>query len=65
MSSDVSTIELPELLTIKQTSDILSCHPNTLRKWDKEGKLVAIRFGTRGDRRFKKADILKFLNESP
>jgi len=65
MSSDVSTIELPELLTIKQTSDILSCHPNTLRKWDNEGKLVAIRFGARGDRRYKKSDILKFLNKSP
>jgi excisionase family DNA binding protein len=49
------------LLTLKQASDMLNCHPNTLRAWDKSGYLVAIRIGKRGDRRYRKEDILKLL----
>jgi excisionase family DNA binding protein len=39
----------PKLLTLKQASEMLNCHPNTLRKWDTKGYLVAVRFGTRRD----------------
>lgn len=52
----------PEILSLKQACDILNCHPNTLRNWDKKGILKPIRFGTRRDRRYKKADILKLIN---
>ena len=55
---------LPEILTLKQACDILNCHPNTLRKWDANGVLKAMRFGTRKDRRYRKNDIIKFLNKS-
>jgi len=54
--------KLPDILTLKQACGILNCHPNTLRNWDNRGILKAIRFGGRGDRRYKKADILKILN---
>ena len=50
---------LPNILTLKQACEILNCHPNTLRNWDRRGILTAIRFGSRGDRRFKSEDILK------
>jgi excisionase family DNA binding protein len=53
--------ELPGILTLKQACEILNCHPNTLRNWDNHGTLKAIRFGKRGDRRYKKEDILKIL----
>lgn len=53
--------EIPELLTLKEACEILKCHPNTLRQWDKKGILKAIRFGARKDRRYKKEDILKLL----
>jgi len=53
--------EMPELLTLKEACDILKCHPNTLRQWDKKGILVAVRFGERRDRRYRKEDILKLL----
>ena len=53
--------ELPDILTLQQASRLLNCHPNTLRNWDNDGKLKAIRFGSRGDRRYRKADILKLL----
>lgn len=56
--------ELPELLTLKETAEILKCHPNTLRQWDRKNILKAVRFGLRKDRRYKKADILKLLNEN-
>ncbi len=53
--------KLPKLLTLKQACEILGCHPNTLRAWDAKGYLVAVRFGTRGDRRYRKEDIQKLL----
>ena len=55
--------EMPELITLKEACDILKCHPNTLRQWDKKGILVAVRFGERKDRRYRKEDILKLLNQ--
>jgi excisionase family DNA binding protein len=54
---------IPELLTLKEAGAILKCHPNTLRNWDKKGILKAIRIGERGDRRFRKEDILKHINK--
>ena len=56
--------QLSELLTLSEASQILKAHPNTLRKWDKKGLLKAVRFGQRGDRRYKKEDIEKLTNES-
>ncbi len=53
----------PSVLTLKQACEILNCHPNTLRNWDNQGILKAIRFGKRGDRRYKKEDILKILSK--
>jgi len=52
---------LSNLLTIKQTSEILNVHPNTLRNWDRLGTLKAIRIGARKDRRYKKRDVLKLM----
>lgn len=55
--------EMPEILTLKEASEILKCHPNTLRQWDKKGILVAVRFGERKDRRYNKKDIMKLLQQ--
>ncbi len=55
--------KMPEILTLQQACEILNCHPNTLRNWDNQGILKAIRFGKRGDRRYKKEDILKILSK--
>lgn len=53
---------LPNILTLKQAAEVLNCHPNTLRQWDRKGILPAIRFGNRKDRRYKKEDILRLLD---
>lgn len=58
----MSTQEMPDILTLKQACEVLNCHPNTLRKWADEGKLPVIRFGSRGDRRFKKGEILELVS---
>ncbi len=55
--------KLPELLTLTEACQILKVHPNTLRKWDRKGILIAVRFGERKDRRYRKEDILKLLNQ--
>jgi excisionase family DNA binding protein len=49
--------EMPELLTIKEAAHLINVHPNTLRNWEKEGKLQVMRMGSRRDRRFTKASI--------
>lgn len=54
---------LPELLTLAEAAEALKVHPNTLRKWDRKGILKAVRFGQRGDRRYKQEEILKLLNK--
>ena len=53
--------ELPKLLTIKQASEILNVHVETLRRWGKSGKLKAIRVNERGDRRYDPKDIEAIL----
>ena len=52
---------LPNILTLQQACELLNCHPNTLRQWDNKGILIAVRFGERRDRRYRKNDILKLL----
>lgn len=53
----------PPLLTIKQAAQILNLSTWTLRNWDKKGRLVPVRVGSRKDRRYKKEQILEVLNQ--
>lgn len=55
---------LPKILTLQEACEVLNCHPNTLRNWDNEGALKAIRFGKRGDRRYRREDILAIINKN-
>jgi len=51
-----------KLLKISEAAKLLNVHSNTLRKWDKKGILVAVRFGERKDRRYRKEDIIKLFD---
>ncbi len=53
--------DFPKLLTIKQAAEILNVHTETLRRWDKDGKLKAVRINKRGDRRYKPEDLEKLM----
>ena len=52
------------MLTTTEAAKYLSVHPNTVRRWEKQGLLPAYRLGTRGDRRFLREDMDRFLNNS-
>ncbi|WKZ25589.1 MAG: MerR family transcriptional regulator [bacterium] len=52
---------LPDLLTVREVSDLLRVSPLTIKRWGKRGKLPAIRINSRGDRRYKKEAILWLL----
>jgi excisionase family DNA binding protein len=54
--------ECKKLLSIGKTAEVLGVHIDTLREWDKEGKLVPVKtFG--GHRRYKMTDIESFCGE--
>jgi len=54
------------LLTISEAANLLSAHPNSVRRWADMGLLPSYRFGQRKDRRFRVKDIASFLvSEAP
>lgn len=52
------------LLKIREAAQMLSVNPETLRRWDRSGKLKAIIISKRGDRRYRKEDIEKIINKT-
>lgn len=54
---------MDELLTLKEASNVLKVHPNTLRDWDKKGILIAVRIGIKKSLRYRKEDIEKFIDK--
>lgn len=50
-----------DLMSISQVCHFFNIHPNTLRNWDRSGKLKAIRLGSRKDRRYRKEDLIRFF----
>ena len=51
------------LLTVAEAARTLKVHINTIRNWTNIGILKSFRIGPRGDRRFSKEDIDRFLRE--
>jgi excisionase family DNA binding protein len=64
VEKDKNEGKMPELLTLQEACDVLKCHPNTLRQWDKNGTLPAIRIGVKRVRRYQKKDITNFCKPS-
>lgn len=56
--------EKTKLLRIKEAAEMLGVNPETLRRWDNDGRLKAVRFGKRGDRRYLAEDLQKFIADS-
>lgn len=53
-----------KLLRIREAAELLGVNPETLRRWDKDGKLLAIKVSIRGDRRYKPEDIDRFIEQN-
>ena len=51
----------PKLLKIREAAEMLNVNPETLRRWDNEGRLKAVRIGRRKDRRYKVEDLQKLM----
>jgi excisionase family DNA binding protein len=59
--------QLPRVDTLLSTAGVarlLNIHANTVRRWSKNGILKGFRLGPRGDRRFKRQDIIGLLKNN-
>jgi len=54
---------LEELMTVREVAGLLHVHPNTLRRWSSSGRIRAYRISARGDRRFRREEVIRFLAE--
>ena len=57
----LSIENLPDLLTVREVAELLRVSPLTIKRWGKRGKLPAIRINSRGDRRYRKEQVLWLL----
>ena len=53
------------LLDIEQAARFLNVSETSLRRWTNDGRLACLRVGRRRERRFRKADLLAFLEREP
>ena len=53
-----------KLLRIKEAAEMLGISTETFRRWDREGKLPAVRVSDHGDRRYKLEDLKKFIEKN-
>ena len=54
---------IAKLLSVGAASQVLSVHPNTLRKWSDSGLIPSYRIGQRRDRRFIMSDLVDFMQQ--
>ena len=59
----VSDSRLSAMLTTSEVAHQLHVHINTVRRWSDRGLIRAYRITPRGDRRFKREEIVRFLAE--
>ena len=57
------TNEIKPMLTVKDVAHLLHIHVNTARRWSDQGIIKSYRITRRGDRRFRREDILHYLSE--
>jgi len=64
MGKDMTNDEhMDDMLTVREVAQLLHVHPNTLRRWSNNGRIRAYRITPRGDRRYKREEIDRFLAE--
>ena len=53
--------KLSKMLTVNEVADLLHVHTTTIRRWEKKGKLRSYRLGPKSSIRFKREDIIEFI----
>jgi excisionase family DNA binding protein len=54
-----------QLLDIKRAAEFLGVSETSLRRWTNAGLLASLRIGGRRERRFRRADLVAFMEERP
>jgi transcriptional repressor of dcmA and dcmR len=54
-----------DLLDIKQAAKVLNVTETSLRRWTNAGQLACVRVGAKRERRFRRSDLLAFLEDQP
>jgi excisionase family DNA binding protein len=54
-----------DLLDIKQAASFLGVSETSLRRWTNSGQLACLRVGGKRERRFRRADLLAFMESQP
>jgi len=53
---------LPEILTLPEVAELFRVSKLTIKRWGKAGHIKFMRINSRGDRRYKKEDIINYIN---
>jgi transcriptional repressor of dcmA and dcmR len=61
----LQTEDSQPLLDIEQAARFLNVSETSLRRWTNDGRLACLRVGRRRERRFRKADLLAFMENEP
>jgi len=56
--------ELEPLLKVSQVARMLHVHENTVRRWSDHGIIKSFRIARRGDRRFRREDIKRYIEDN-
>lgn len=64
----MNILEYPELLTTTEVAKILRIDKQTLKRWGKQktpftSQVKVVRINSRGDRRYLRSEIIKFLEK--
>jgi len=54
---------MKKYLKIKEASQYLNIHPDTLRNWERKGLITPQRFGSRKDRIYSTEELDKLFNK--
>jgi diguanylate cyclase (GGDEF)-like protein/excisionase family DNA binding protein len=61
MEGPATTTADGSMLTVAGAARLLGVHANTIRAWTDQGRLPCVRINRRGDRRYKAAELRRFL----